>query len=176
MMQETKDYINEIAERIINYCDVKLPVENINDIVKNLGGTVVESDVHDDVCDWVAMKTGENSFTINVAKHQDAYRKTKSIASALGHVIMHMGFMTNPQKWRFHTTNMTHRFVGFLQNEQAIAFTMALLMPKNEYLRVIGENAFNNIVNMDAVAKYFNVSIYDAINRGRILGVLACLP
>ena len=172
MTRETKDYINEVAERIVSHHNSLAPIDNIKSIVEGLGGMVVEKDAFDSVCDAVAMKTGDNTFTLFVAKHQDDDRKRWAIARTLGNVVLHMGFMTNPERWDEQKHEVHRRFNTYAQDEQAVEFAMALLMPKATYLDIVNANTTNNVVNVEKVAEYFKVSAACVINRGKSLEVL----
>ena len=171
MTWETKDYINRLTQHIIKYYDISIPIIDMIDAVGKIGGTVVEKEAFDSVYDPIAMKTGESSFQIYVAKHQDEYKKRKEISIALGHVMLHMGYMTNNSIWIAQETNIPVRFRDIEQHMQAMEFAHALLMPKDEFVCIADINSNDKSVDAEVVAEHFNVPAYDAINRGRSIGI-----
>lgn len=169
----TRSYINNLAERVINVYNIDIPITNIDDVVRTIGGTIVEKNNFDDLCDGTIIKEGENSFRIAISPYQNDQRRAFTIAHELGHLFLHMGYRTNPSLWKVQDQRVFRRFGSSEQEYQANEFAAALLMPKNTYRRVLMENATAGRVDMSVVAKYFNVSQAAAINRGKFLGYLA---
>ena len=84
-----------------------------------------------------------------------------------------MGFMTDRKCWLTQDRAVYRRFGTTEQEYQANEFAAALLMPEKAYKIILDEYSNGNRVNMNQVARYFNVSVSAAINRGRFLGYLA---
>lgn len=169
----TRSYINNLAERVIDVYNIAIPITNIDDVVHTIGGTIVEKNSFDDLCDGTIIKEGENSFRIAISPYQNDQRRAFTIAHELGHLFLHMGYRTNPSLWKVQDQKVFRRFGSSEQEYQANEFAAALLMPKATYSRVLMENATAGRVDMSDVAKYFNVSQAAAINRGKFLGYLA---
>ena len=55
---------------------------------------------------------------------------------------------------------------------QANEFATAFLMPKNQYKQIMDEYTLGNMVNTTQIAKYFDVTISLASQRGQSLGYL----
>lgn len=169
----TRSYINNLAERVINVYNIAIPITNIDDVVRTIGGTIVEKNNFDDLCDGTIIKDGTNSFRIAISPYQNSQRRAFTIAHELGHLFLHMGYRTNPSLWETQDQRVFRRFGSSEQEYQANEFAAALLMPKDAYKRVLMENAENGRVDMAVIANHFNVSQAAAINRGRFLGYLA---
>lgn len=169
----TRSYINNLAQQVIKVYNITIPITNIDDVVRAIGGTIIEKNNFDDLCDGTIIKDGENSFRIAISPHQSAQRRVFTIAHELGHLFLHMGYRTNPDLWEVQDQRVFRRFGSSEQEYQANEFAAALLMPKEIYRCVLMDNAINNRADMSIVAKYFNVSQAAAINRGKFLGYLA---
>ena len=83
-----------------------------------------------------------------------------------------MGFISNHPKWDKFEDGICVKFSTFTHEVQASEFAMALLMPKSEYKKILERNTRDNVVDVSEVAKHFQVSTYDAINRGKSLGLI----
>ena len=169
----TRSYINSLAQQVIKVYDITIPITNIDDVVRTIGGTIVEKNNFDDLCDGTIIKDGTNSFRIAISPYQNDQRRVFTIAHELGHLFLHMGYRTNPSLWEAQDQRVFIRFGSSEQEYQANEFAAALLMPKDTYRRILMENAKNNRVDMSTIAQYFNVSQAAAINRGKFLGYLA---
>lgn len=168
----TRRYISVIAERVRNVYNIVTPIKDMKDIVRKLGGVIEEKIDFDDLCDGTIQKKGEDSFVIVISPFQNEQRKAFTIAHELGHLFLHMGFMTDKECWDTQNQTIYRRFGTTEQEYQANEFAAALLMPENEYKQVLDLFSQNNRVDMNEVAKYFNVSVSAAVNRGRFLGYL----
>lgn len=169
----TRKYISELAQRVMDVYNIEAPISNIEDIVKEMGGTIEARVDFDDLCEGTIRKSGDNSFVIAVSAFQNEQRKAFTVAHELGHLFLHMGFMIDKELWKNQEEVIYTRFGTSEQEYQANEFAAALLMPENLYKKVIDDLSKENSVNMKNVADYFNVSISAAINRGRFLGYLA---
>ena len=169
----TRRYISELAQRVMDVYAIKTPISDMQAIVRKLGGTVEERRDFDDLCDGTIQKQGDNSFTIVISPFQNEQRKAFTIAHELGHLFLHMGFMTDRKCWLTQDRAVYRRFGTTEQEYQANEFAAALLMPEKTYKIILDEYSNGNRVNMNQVARYFNVSVSAAINRGRFLGYLA---
>lgn len=169
----TRSYINNLAEQVIKVYSIAIPITNIDDVVRTIGGTIVEKNNFDDLCDGTIIKDGANGFSIAISPYQNPQRRAFTIAHELGHLFLHMGYRTNPSLWEKQDQRVFRRFGSSEQEYQANEFAAALLMPKDAYKRILMENAENGRVDMAVVAKHFNVSQAAAINRGKFLGYLA---
>lgn len=173
MDTSTRNYINDLAEQVISAYSIAIPITNIDEIVRRIGGTIEEKFNLDDLCDGTIIKEGDSSFRIAISPLQNPQRRAFTIAHELGHLFLHMGFRTNPDLWKTQDQTVYRRFGSSAQEYQANEFAASLLMPRDEYRQVITAYAVDGRVDMAQVANYFNVSHAAAINRGKFLGYLA---
>lgn len=172
MDNKTRRYVNVIADRIRKAYDIVTPIDNMEDIVHKLGGTVEEKTDFDDLDDGTIRKKDENSFVIVIPPFQNEQRKAFRIAQELGHLFLHMGFKTDNECWSTQNQTIYRQFRTTEQEYQANEFAAALFMPENEYRQVLDLFSQNNRVDVNKVAKYFNVSVSAAVTRGQFLGYL----
>lgn len=173
MDASTRKYINELTQRIIDAYDISTPISDIESIVHMFGGVIDERIDFDDSCDGTIQKKGEYDFVIAISPFQNPQRKMFTIAHELGHLFLHMGFIIDRNLWQTQNETVYRRFGTSEQEYQANEFAASLLMPQVAYKRLLDQYSENNMVDMSKVAKYFNVSMSAAINRGRFLGYLA---
>lgn len=171
MDSSTREYINKVVDSVRYIYGIESPIDDMENIVRLLGGKIEEV-AFDDFCDGSIQKYGEDSFCIKVSPFQNEQRRNFTIAHELGHLFLHMGFRTNLDVWRAQEDCVYTRFGTSEQEYQANEFAAALLMPKHEFIKVINEVAVGNKINMEIVAKRFNVSFSAAVNRGRFLGII----
>ena len=165
-----RKYINDIAGHIRKALDISIPINNLESIVNLLGGSVTETAGFDDSCEGTIRKTGDESFAITISPDQNQRRKNFTIAHELGHLFLHMGFLTDSDLWKEQDQKEYRRFGSSEEEYQANEFAAALLMPIEEYDAILRKKAINNRVNIQEIADYFNVSYSAAKNRGIFLG------
>ena len=107
MDNATRNYINDLAQIVIDVYNIRVPIENIDEVVQKIGGSIEIMPSLDDVCDGTIRKNGEYSFSIAVSPSQNPQRKTFTIAHELGHLFLHMGFRTNKDLWALQ--DLVHR-------------------------------------------------------------------
>ena len=170
MDMATRHFINDWAQYVINKYHISIPVENIDDVVKEMGGTIEERPYLDMMADGTIRKVGENSFNIVILSNQYPQRRTFTIAHELGHLFLHMGFKTNQEVWARQESTKYWRFGRSEQEYQANEFAASLLMPKMLFEEALMELGVNGRVDVSKLAERFNVSLSAAINRGKFLG------
>jgi len=168
MNNSMREMINSLAEDILIEYDIETPIQDIDSIVESLGGTI-QTELF--FSDGAVMKDG-NGFKIIVSPFQDERRRRFTIAHELGHLFLHMGYMTNPKLWEEQRDNVYHRIGSSEKEYQANEFAAAFLMPRDKYLEKLDEYTVGNTVNTGRVAEYFQVSVDAASNRGKFLGYL----
>ena len=84
-----------------------------------------------------------------------------------------MGYGISKEVWERQDEVEYRRFGASEQEYQANEFAAALLMPREIYLKEVSDLAVNGTVDMEQVARKFNVSLSAVINRGRFLGILS---
>lgn len=171
MNNELRMLINNLTQDIIDLYNIRIPIENINNVVMILGGSVEESIDIDNMSDGSVRKQ-DNGFIIYVSPFQSSERKKFTIAHELGHLFLHMGYRINSDLWNKQKNATYYRSGDSLMEYQANEFAAALLMPQKEYKKIMDQYTIGNKVETDKVADYFGVSVSAASNRGKFLGYL----
>ena len=135
MDSATRIMINSLTQDILTSFNVQIPIQDIDELVGMLGG-IVQTDFN--CTDGSVVKEGE-AFRILVSPFQDERRRRFTIAHELGHLFLHMGYLTNEKLWKRQDENIYHRLGGSEKEYQANEFAAAFLMPKNEYLKIMNE-------------------------------------
>ena len=172
MDSQTKQYIDDLAEKVILAYDISIPIHDIDNVVQCIDGSVEEDPNLDMFSDGAARKEGLFGFCIAVSSSQPQIRRTFTVAHALGHLFLHMGFRTDWELWERQDGSAYSRFCSSAAEYQANAFAAALLMPREQYGEAIEEYTHGDSVDVTALAAFFHVSLAAAINRGRLLGYL----
>lgn len=168
---ELRNVINDITEIIRKKFNVKTPVD-IDVVIENMGGTLVEDPNLDSFADGKIRKVSERGFEIVIPPHQSPQRRKFTIAHELGHLFLHMGYMTNIKIWEEQDNYVFYRNGNSKMERQANEFAAAFLMPKEEYEEIMNKCSDGKMVHTSEIAKYFDVSVDTASNRGKWLGLL----
>lgn len=84
-----------------------------------------------------------------------------------------MGYLTSPTVWEQQPEQRFQKFSTRIQEEQANAFAMELLMPQQLFQETVKANVQNGAIDMDAVAMAFQVNRSLAVRRSAELGLIA---
>lgn len=166
--------IEELSEYILDKYDVKVPITNIEKLVERIGGKIIYENLKYD--HNYIIKTGNESFIIKInnfyfpkdGKISDKVLK-RIISNELGHLFLYVGYKVNDKLWKTMPIAENH-VLDYNQNVDAQVFGNSLLMPRNEYEKVINKYAKNNVINTEIIADYFQVTLGNAIERGRTIG------
>lgn len=169
--QGLKRSINRIADLVRMMYNVEIPIKNVDEVVERIGGIVIESDVLSEYSDGFIRKVDDDSFEIVVSSSQPPVRKNFTIAHELGHLFLHMGFLSDSNEWE-RQTNIFFRKGNSHEENMANEFAAAFLMPREEYKEIMDKYTKGNFVDTKKIARYFNVSENAAANRGKWLGYL----
>lgn len=174
MDKETKRYINDLAEKVIEVYAINVPIDSMEDIVRNMRGRIEERNSLELLYDGTIRKLDDDKydFEIAISESQSSERKNFTIAHELGHLFLHMGYRTNNRVWEKQDDRVYMRFGSSEQEYQANEFAAALLMPEYEFERKFYEFSEGNRVNITKLANYFKVSRAAALTRGRFLGYI----
>lgn len=164
--------INEIAELVRKIYTVDGPVSDIDSVVSRMGGRVIENPDIYDFSDGQIRKISNSEFEIIVSPFQSLERRNFAIAHELGHLFLHMDFMTDSDKLRKQSKEVYYRNGSSELEYQANEFAAAFLMPRKDYKNKLDEHIKGNMANTEKIARYFFVSIDAAVNRGIELGYL----
>ena len=173
MYSAERNYINQIASRLISALHIEIPIISLEGVVSQLGGKIVENKALDDAYDGTIKKTSENSFEIAISPYQSERRKKFTIAHELGHLFLHMGYLLDPDLWNVQDEKIYRRFGTNEEEYQANEFAAALLMPREEFEKTVSELAEGSRIDVQQVADHFKVSVSAAKNRGYFLGLFS---
>ena len=169
---ELRRVINEIAELVRKIYTVDGPVSDIDSVVSRMGGRVIENPDIYDFSDGQIRKISNSEFEIIVSPFPSLERRNFAIAHELGHLFLHMDFMTDSDKLRKQSKEVYYRNGSSELEYQANEFAAAFLMPRKDYKNKLDEHIKGNMANTEKIARYFFVSIDAAVNRGIELGYL----
>lgn len=150
--------IDDLAEKIIEFYKINIPIYDIEEVVKKLGGSIK---VDKNLIFNGKLKKDNNSFIIyipNICKNRSKF----IIAHEIGHLVLHTDKFGGIDK-----KNYTNE-----EEFEANQFVKALLMPKQEFLYSVKKNTDDIYVNVRNIAEEFDVSISAVINRGKFLEVI----
>ena len=153
---------------------IDTPVD-VKAFVKHLGGTIEETGKLPYGVSGRVIKTGADSFKIQVRSGESSLRQNFTIAHEIGHLFFDMHYIVNPDKWNDICDGSQFNRTGDLDNSESLAnsFAAELLMPQNEFVRSVYNNLKNGFVDVDAVANHFNVSCDAVSTRAKWLGLVA---
>lgn len=166
-MTEQFKIIEEYAQVIREqYTDSSLPVSNIDEVVKAMGGEIrCNANLRTFDNEFVTV-TGKDSFIIEVPFNTSHESRNFVVAHAVGHLFMHMKYKTS--EWCYPSEDSSQTFNSH-EELQASLFAAAFLMPKDVFVNEIEKNSSGLAVDMDKVAKHFCVRPSVAIQRARDL-------
>lgn len=171
MTQKTRIQIAKAANIIIKEFDIDIPITNIDAIVVQLNGRIIE--VSDQFVDDSIAKseTEDADFVITISSNLIPERRNFSIAQKLGTLFLHMGYMSDWEVWdsldykSYNTSTVDSAF-------EAHQFASHFLMPKLHFLDIVGAYAVDDIVDTKRVGNYFGVTDTVVINHGKWIGGL----
>lgn len=171
MNQRARNYIAKVAEFVLKEFKVQVPITDIDAVVTRLGGCIYSED--DNLVDSSVMRLDSEgpAFAITVSSCQPEVRRTFAIAQEIGHLFLHMGYLTDPDLWaRFdhHMALDDYTEKEFRANEFAANF----LMPEKPYMEFVSQKVRNQHIDGYAIAKYFGVPESCAAIRGKLIGAL----
>lgn len=165
----TKQTIDSLAGDIIKQFNVKIPVDDIKELVYRLGGTIRYTHVRSGS---KVMRDGEK-FIIILPEFQDKAKERIMISNELGHLFLHMGYLINDELWEQQPDKTYYQNKHADKEWQANAFGASLLMPKEEYQDTMAYFTRDNQTDLLKVANHFNVSVNAVFDRKRFLESLA---
>src|SRR5205823_5783354 len=114
--------------------ELGVPVDVI-EAVKRLGGSVKEVPSRPEEPEATVRRMGER-FEITLREHPVLARKRFSIAHEIGHLLLHMGYLIDPQRWdqsSEYKDSVYNRFGHGIEEDEANLFAAAFLMPAQEF-------------------------------------------
>lgn len=165
--------INELARDILTAYEINTPIDDIESVVRKIGGRIYESSQLGFLTAGTVKKEKDSfSITIPASQANNSARRNFTVAHELGHLFLHMGYQIDEELWGKSDNVVFNRRGNSGRELEANEFAAAFLMPADEYIRVVDENSKGNKVFIKKVAEYFNVSVEAASYRGKWLGYL----
>ncbi|MFT3701214.1 MAG: ImmA/IrrE family metallo-endopeptidase [Agriterribacter sp.] len=149
------------AKELIRQFKVKTPPVPVHDIARRLGLDVIGYDLGDDISGTLVIENGKGYIGFNPAHSKKRQRFT--IGHELGHFKLHHSnnnlFVDKDFIVKYRSSN-SYTPKELLQEQQANAFSAALLMP-DDFIRAELENLSNlsEIELIETLAKLFDVSV-----------------
>ena len=176
MKEETVKFINDLANEVREENNIEVPIKDMWKVAESLGGYVrskhafIEEDWHP----GTVKRIDKDRFVIKIDRYFfEEEKQNFDIAYELGHLYLHMGYKVLPDLWEAQPEDEYICFDKDKQKDQAYEFAHAFLMPEKEYIKVVNENIEEDgRINIKNVAKYFNVSVPAATNRGKRLRLI----
>lgn len=95
MNDKINTLINNLAQDIIELYEIKIPINNINEVAQKLGGTIEETTNISDS----GIKKWNDRFVIYVPQLLSLKKRNFAIAHEIGHLFLHMGYSINQDIW-----------------------------------------------------------------------------
>ncbi len=170
MTEARRIAINKITDVIRSNFSINFPFtyEQLEKIVKDFGGKI-EKDKLEKFTYGKIEVNGEQNFTITYREDEPDEEKLYTIAHELGHYFLHITDENGHPKEIYIDSPLYRRGVSS-EEDEANEFASALLMPKDVFNSYIDNNKVNNKIDINTVAKHFNVSPTVALSRGKSLG------
>ena len=125
MNNELRILINNLTQDIIDLYNIQIPIQNIDEVVKKIGGRVEESLDIDNMFDG-SIRKQDDGFIIYISPFQSTERRKFTIAHELGHLFLHMGYRINSDLWNKQMDATYYRAGDSLLEYQANEFAAAL--------------------------------------------------
>lgn len=172
MRVERKKQIEQAAQMIRDALHLENERIDIDEVVyKGLGGEIERVDSR--VKHAKVKKVGERSFLIEINGTHSSTRQRISIAQEMGHLFLHMQYLT--EGWDRIKDGVSYNNILGSRTEleqEANVFAVAFLMPevgfKETAEKMLGQDGY---YDLDAIAKYYDVSIDAVIYRGKNIGI-----
>ena len=171
MNAETVYRINKAAQLLVDMVGAEVPIDATT-IVQKLGGRV-EKNKKLSAGDVLVGKLTNGKFRIRISSYAQKSRSDILIIKGLGHLILHMGLLTDPEMWDEQEPNALMEFRRDEEIWQAYEFARDFLMPEKQFMEQVDAHTDVGRVNCARVAEYFNLPVGAVILRGKSLGIFS---
>lgn len=165
-------FIDDLTEKIIDAYNIQIPIMNMKEVLKSIGGKIVYKNNYYELIDGNIIKTHDRKFDILLPILNKNSNNNFTIAYNLGHIFLHMGYRTDFLLWNKIIIDKQYKFISSRQEKQSEYFALSLLMPKTIFLKIFYKYSDDDMVDMTEVANYFNVSISQSRRRASFLGLI----
>ena len=180
MKREVRESIAELARLIRKYIEIdEFTVIDEEEAIKALGGKNIY-DVPRGELGYVK-RIGKDSFEIHVPKVLRARKNRPQrrwlIFRLVGHLILHMRYMIDETTWEAADTYKVPD-LGSLEYNEACEFARYMIMPRNDYVRVLKRCEVTVTIDdqeqadLSPIVKHFIVPTHIVIQQGLRLGEL----
>ncbi|MFI3227648.1 MAG: ImmA/IrrE family metallo-endopeptidase [Clostridia bacterium] len=164
-----RKYISKCADIIRENFDIEVPIYDMEQVVNKLNGVIQEVEGYS--FENRIIQSEDGGFIIQLFSKQSRTSRNFTIAQSLGHIFLHMGYMSNQELWDnydFESRNESLDAIKYDEDEFATSF----LMPKKQYMDYVYEQQQSGKIDTFDISRYFNVPNGVAVNRGKWLGAL----
>lgn len=89
-------FIDNLTEKIIDVYNIKIPIMNMKEVLKSIGGKIVYKNNYYELIDGNIIKTHDRKFDILLPILNKNSNNNFTIAYNLGHIFLHMGYSIEP--------------------------------------------------------------------------------
>lgn len=166
-MKRIKEIIDEIAQTVSKeYHILGFPMK---ETVEKMNIKIIKADKIDDILDGTIRKNNQQLFEILLYPGEISEEKANFVlARKIGHILLHIG---TDIKENDLSAEKTFNF-SIEEKDEAEIFAFAFLMPKIEFRQKLLETRKENYADLEAVARYFNVTVGKARQRAYQLEIL----
>lgn len=149
---------------------------NVDKLIQDLDGEVEE---HNESF-VIISKGGENtSFVITLPTLTNISERKYLLAHSIGHLLIHMNYLLDDDSWNDvddYYDSAHYRQGHNIENYEADAFAMELLLGRKSFFRIAKENLIDGVYKTEEISKHFEVPTRYVIERGRKVGLFAFGP
>ena len=119
--------LKELVKNIIKEYNIKKPIKDISNVIKRIGGEVIKTP---NLLKVFSVKNDDDSkalFTINISDDYDIKIEQFIVAYQLGHIILDMGYLIDPEEWNRQPVNASLDIMEY-QEERLIQFAQEFLL------------------------------------------------
>lgn len=174
----SRESINKVADIVRKILNFDVPPYDPLNAVEALGGSILY-DITDECVDASIEKSPDGEkFVIHLNENKPFSRTRFSLAHELGHLFLHMGFMTD--RWKNAETfkdsifyrSFFRKDMNYSEEEsEANEFAAAFLMPIDQFKEIAFSCINNGSIDFSIVSNKFEVSEQAAENRAKFLGI-----
>lgn len=172
----------KFSNALLDHLELKYPY-TVEDVVKKLNGKIVKLPTEIIIYDFIVNKDGD-SFIIYINSIMSELSQNHSIAKAIGHLLLHMGYCNGLEKWErsdvyvenyFHEQHK-HRNIETVQWEfaEAQCFSNFIQMPPDTFRDICRSHCDDDTYNTVEIAKELGVSVDRVRRHGKGLALFEC--
>ena len=151
---ELEEVIEDIAKSFRETFEILVPIENMEEVVWNIGATVKKKD------SGIALNGNividGDSIVFEIRNDLSRNKENYILAILLGHLFIHLGSKMGTDQWDQITPDMISEILyNAAKVRQAILFAYALLMPEDQIFELMVTGQAQTVSDL---AKYFHTA------------------